>query len=281
MLPRCPVAHAGVGHVGHFIEESTEGRSGDAFGSTVERAAEVQRLEESQKRAPGHGSCPASCTACQCQCRSEATLANGVGSATTIAGPSCTTRLSIPKSEEGGLRSRHGGGSPRVGGRPAGRHEHSAHGWESCGSRMHLWIDHRCHRKPPSHRGGAIHGLQHGQMIAASPAVLANPILANPFLLCVVVCCVVLCVVVCCCVLLCVWCFLWLFVVCCCGCGSCWSCGYWFGLPSPEPPAAGPLPADPPAASGPQLHTTTRELQTCTFDGPGASQTPPRQAHQG
>ena len=60
---------AGVGHVDHFFEEGTEGCSGDAFGSTdqssrsfhrtfqegieqfdVERAAEVQRLEESQKR---------------------------------------------------------------------------------------------------------------------------------------------------------------------------------------------------------------------------------------
>ena len=30
-----------------------------------------------------------------------------------------------------------------------------------------LWIGHRSYQKPPSHRGRAIHGLQHGQMIFA------------------------------------------------------------------------------------------------------------------
>ena len=96
-----------------------------------------------------------------------------------------------------------------------------------------------------------------------------------------------------CCVLLC--------VVCCCGCGSCLWCGCWFGPPAPDP-----LPPDrptfrsffsspvrsfclslvfswnfggvfegrdpqTPASSGPPgLHTTTRELQTCTFDDPAA-----------
>ena len=71
----------------------------------VEHAAnQVQRLEESQKRleelramVPTQPIAP--------------TPANGVGFATTIAGPSCTIgRLSIQKSEEGGLRSHHGGG---------------------------------------------------------------------------------------------------------------------------------------------------------------------------
>ena len=52
-------------------------------------------------------------------------------------------------------------------GRPTGRHEHGACGWKSCGSRTHLWIDHRCHQKPPSHRGAAIHGVQHGEMMVS------------------------------------------------------------------------------------------------------------------
>ena len=52
-------------------------------------------------------------------------------------------------------------------GRPTGRHEHGAHGWKSCGSRTHLWIDHRCCQKPPSHRGAAIHGVQHGEMMVS------------------------------------------------------------------------------------------------------------------
>ena len=98
---------------------------------------------------------PVAPQSCRCQCRSEPTPADGVGSATTIAGPSCTIgRLSIWKLEEDYVPV-------------TGRHEHGAHGWESCGSSTHLWTDHRCYQKPLSHRGGAIHGLQHGQMIVA------------------------------------------------------------------------------------------------------------------
>ena len=72
----------------------------------------VTSLKKAQKDAQemplealGHGSCPDSCTtACRCQCRSEPTPADGVGSATTIA-QLHHGRLSISKSEEGGLRS--------------------------------------------------------------------------------------------------------------------------------------------------------------------------------
>ena len=110
----------------------------------VERAAEVQRLEESQRRLEELRamvlSCSANCTtACRCQCRSEPTPANGVGLAT----------------EEEVLEWL------------ADRQEHGADGWESCGSRTHLWINHRCYQKLASHRGRAVHGLQHGQMIVA------------------------------------------------------------------------------------------------------------------
>ena len=125
---------------------------------------------------------------------------------------------------------------------------------------------------------------------------------------CCVLFCVCCCVCVCVCVwfVLCGSCG-----VCCCGCGSYVWCGCWFGPPSAGPPKISlffsPLPpqfsffshsfvgpfvefwwclqrrgaqmctalgllCETPAASGPSgLHTTTRELQTCTFDGPGAS----------
>ena len=65
------------------------------------RSPEVGGESEKTGGAPGHGSCSANCTtACRCQCRSEPTPANGVGSATTIAGPSCTTGRPSATEEE-------------------------------------------------------------------------------------------------------------------------------------------------------------------------------------
>ena len=47
--------------------------------------------------------------------------------------------------------------------------------------------------------------------------------------------------------------------------------GVVIGLDHVAPDPSPPDPPPPDASGPPGLHTTTRELQTCTFDGPGAS----------
>ena len=131
----------------------------------VERAPEVQRLEESQKRLE---ELLAMVLVQQVAPQPVDASADGVGSATTIAGPSCTTdRLSIrswmredyvPATEEEVLEwladrqedmnTAHMAGNPVEAARISG-----------------LITD--ATRSLRSHRGGAIHGLRHGQMIVA------------------------------------------------------------------------------------------------------------------
>ena len=110
---------------------------------TIRRRAcsRSQRLEESQKRLEE----------LRAMALVQPVAPQPVDASAEVSRPNCTTgRLSISKSEEGGLRSRHGGGLG-VAGRPTGRHEHGTHGWKSCGSSTRIWTDHRCYQKPPSH----------------------------------------------------------------------------------------------------------------------------------
>ena len=69
----------------------------------------------------------------------------------------------------------------------------------------------------------------------------------------------------CVCVLVCGWCVVW---------WVCW-CVCLGDRPLAGPPSAGPPSVGPPSAAlgPPGFHTTAQELQTCTFPGPGASNT--------
>ena len=136
-----------TGHVDHFIEESTEGCSGDAVGRQirareafterskkrieqfdVEGAAEVQRLEESQKRL-------------------EELQAPQLVDASAEVSRLQQMVLDVQRQLQGpvALHSKVGRGP-----RPTTEEEilewladeHGVDGWESCGSRTHLWIDH-------------------------------------------------------------------------------------------------------------------------------------------
>ena len=84
----------------------------------------------------------------------------------SLSNDSCCTigRLSNSEVGRGRLHFRHGGGGLGVVGRPAGRHEHGADGWESCGSRTHLWIDHPTRSLRPT---------------GAEPSMVSNMIVAR------------------------------------------------------------------------------------------------------
>ena len=107
-----------------------------------ERAAEASRLEESEKRLE-------ELRAMQCA---------QPGLPSTPVADASTYRLSIPHSEEGGLRPNHRAGSDGVDERPTRGHERSAPVWESFRTGAHLWFDHRGHQKSPACCCFPVHG---------------------------------------------------------------------------------------------------------------------------
>ena len=139
---------AGVGHVGHSLKKAQKDAQEMPLEAQIRvREAFIERDEDQTIRRRACSRSP-----------EEGGESETIGGAPGpnrwcwICNDNCRAQLhhwsSLHLKVGRGLRSRHGGGGLRVFGRPTGRHEHDAHGWESCGSSTHLWTDHRCYQTP-------------------------------------------------------------------------------------------------------------------------------------